>query len=141
MIEVARTQDEEVGDGTTSVIILGKWFNVNNHQLSFTESDNFHMLLWVVYKELERWEKKEREKKIHISFESGLVALSQRSILNMVQLDRLYHIYEKGLKVKFLYDWLEFSIPCQTYMTYDLHAYFFTLVVLECLHMRCLLLY
>lgn len=24
MIEVARTQDEEVGDGTTSVIILGK---------------------------------------------------------------------------------------------------------------------
>lgn len=32
MIEVARTQDEEVGDGTTSVIILGKRFNVNNHQ-------------------------------------------------------------------------------------------------------------
>lgn len=84
MIEVARTQDEEVGDGTTSVIILGKWFNVNNHQVSFAESDNFHMLLWLVYKELERWEKKEREKKIHISFESGLVALSQRSILNMV---------------------------------------------------------
>ena len=24
MIEVSRTQDEEVGDGTTSVIILGK---------------------------------------------------------------------------------------------------------------------
>jgi len=24
MIEIARTQDEEVGDGTTSVIILGK---------------------------------------------------------------------------------------------------------------------
>lgn len=67
MIEVARTQDEEVGDGTTSVIILGKWFNVNNHQLSFTESDNFHMLLWVVYKELERWEKKkEREENSHL---------------------------------------------------------------------------
>lgn len=62
MIEVARTQDEEVGDGTTSVIILGKWFNVNNHQVSFAESDNFHMLLWLVYKELERWEKKERRK-------------------------------------------------------------------------------
>ena len=26
MIEIARTQDEEVGDGTTSVIILGKNF-------------------------------------------------------------------------------------------------------------------
>jgi hypothetical protein len=26
MIEIARTQDEEVGDGTTSVIILGKLF-------------------------------------------------------------------------------------------------------------------
>lgn len=63
MIEVARTQDEEVGDGTTSVIILGKWFNVNNHQLSFTESDNFHMLLWLVYKELERWEKKRERRK------------------------------------------------------------------------------
>jgi T-complex protein 1 subunit gamma len=25
MIELARTQDEEVGDGTTSVIILGAW--------------------------------------------------------------------------------------------------------------------
>jgi T-complex protein 1 subunit gamma len=25
MIEIARTQDEEVGDGTTSVIILGKF--------------------------------------------------------------------------------------------------------------------
>lgn len=25
MIELSRTQDEEVGDGTTSVIILGKW--------------------------------------------------------------------------------------------------------------------
>lgn len=24
MIEIARTQDEEVGDGTTSVVILGK---------------------------------------------------------------------------------------------------------------------
>ena len=24
MIEISRTQDEEVGDGTTSVIILGK---------------------------------------------------------------------------------------------------------------------
>lgn len=26
MIEISRTQDEEVGDGTTSVIILGKWY-------------------------------------------------------------------------------------------------------------------
>ena len=26
MIELSRTQDEEVGDGTTSVIILGMWF-------------------------------------------------------------------------------------------------------------------
>lgn len=25
MIEISRTQDEEVGDGTTSVIILGEW--------------------------------------------------------------------------------------------------------------------
>lgn len=25
MIELSRTQDEEVGDGTTTVIILGKW--------------------------------------------------------------------------------------------------------------------
>lgn len=25
MIELSRTQDEEVGDGTTSVIILGRW--------------------------------------------------------------------------------------------------------------------
>ena len=25
MIEISRTQDEEVGDGTTSVIILGRW--------------------------------------------------------------------------------------------------------------------
>jgi chaperonin GroEL (HSP60 family) len=27
MIELSRTQDEEVGDGTTSVIILGEFFN------------------------------------------------------------------------------------------------------------------
>lgn len=27
MIELSRTQDEEVGDGTTSVIILGKFMN------------------------------------------------------------------------------------------------------------------
>ena len=26
MIEISRTQDEEVGDGTTSVIILGNYF-------------------------------------------------------------------------------------------------------------------
>ena len=26
MIELSRTQDEEVGDGTTSVIVLGKFF-------------------------------------------------------------------------------------------------------------------
>jgi len=26
MIELSRTQDEEVGDGTTSVIVLGIWF-------------------------------------------------------------------------------------------------------------------
>ena len=25
LIEIARTQDEECGDGTTSVVILGKW--------------------------------------------------------------------------------------------------------------------
>lgn len=25
MIELSRTQDEEVGDGTTTVIILGEW--------------------------------------------------------------------------------------------------------------------
>lgn len=34
MIELSRTQDEEVGDGTTSVIILG---------------DLFHLLFWAVY--------------------------------------------------------------------------------------------
>lgn len=28
MIELSRTQDEEVGDGTTSVIVLGKFFNL-----------------------------------------------------------------------------------------------------------------
>lgn len=54
MIEVARTQDEEVGDGTTSVIILGKRFNVNNHQLSLTENNNFPLHLWLVYEKLER---------------------------------------------------------------------------------------
>ena len=27
MIELSRTQDEEVGDGTTSVIILGMYYN------------------------------------------------------------------------------------------------------------------
>ena len=30
MIEIARTQDEEVGDGTTSVIILGKPIRFGN---------------------------------------------------------------------------------------------------------------
>ena len=31
MIEISRTQDEEVGDGTTSVIILGKLcLDINN---------------------------------------------------------------------------------------------------------------
>lgn len=30
MIELSRTQDEEVGDGTTSVIILGKWMACNS---------------------------------------------------------------------------------------------------------------
>lgn len=54
MIEVARTQDEEVGDGTTSVIILGKRFNVNNHQLSLTEGNTFPMHLWLVDEKLER---------------------------------------------------------------------------------------
>lgn len=37
MIEISRTQDEEVGDGTTSVIILGKLsFTIcfsSNHRL------------------------------------------------------------------------------------------------------------
>ena len=33
MIEISRTQDEEVGDGTTSVIILGKkYFAVMNYR-------------------------------------------------------------------------------------------------------------
>ena len=27
MIELSRTQDEEVGDGTTTVIILGEWIH------------------------------------------------------------------------------------------------------------------
>lgn len=56
MIEVARTQDEEVGDGTTSVIILGKRFNVLKQPpiLSLTESNNFPMHLWLVYEKLER---------------------------------------------------------------------------------------
>ena len=30
MIEISRTQDEEVGDGTTSVIILGLFFFTNS---------------------------------------------------------------------------------------------------------------
>jgi len=30
MIELSRTQDEEVGDGTTSVIILGTWYQVGH---------------------------------------------------------------------------------------------------------------
>ena len=34
MIEIARTQDEEVGDGTTSVIILGKDFTNCSTQLN-----------------------------------------------------------------------------------------------------------
>lgn len=76
MIEVARTQDEEVGDGTTSVIILGKRFNVDNHQLSLTEGNNFPMHL------LERW--KEKREKIYILLESGFVVFSQRLYLNMV---------------------------------------------------------
>ena len=29
MIELSRTQDEECGDGTTSVIILGKFYNLH----------------------------------------------------------------------------------------------------------------
>lgn len=82
MIEVARTQDEEVGDGTTSVIILGKRFNVNNHQLSLTESNNFPMHLWLVDEKLERW--KEKREKIYILLESGFVAFSQKLYLNMV---------------------------------------------------------
>lgn len=31
MIEISRTQDEEVGDGTTSVIILGKVHGIESH--------------------------------------------------------------------------------------------------------------
>lgn len=31
MIEIARTQDEEVGDGTTSVIVLGLLIALSNH--------------------------------------------------------------------------------------------------------------
>ena len=30
MIEISRTQDEECGDGTTSVIILGKSVSITN---------------------------------------------------------------------------------------------------------------
>lgn len=41
MIELSRTQDEEVGDGTTSVIILGMFFCVHfnifmNYYLNYT---------------------------------------------------------------------------------------------------------
>ena len=36
MIEISRTQDEEVGDGTTSVVILGK---INNFKA-------WHFLRW-----------------------------------------------------------------------------------------------
>jgi chaperonin GroEL (HSP60 family) len=38
MIEISRTQDEEVGDGTTSVIILGTFARLNSlkekHQIN-----------------------------------------------------------------------------------------------------------
>ena len=32
MIELSRAQDEEVGDGTTSVIILSKWVMCRNEE-------------------------------------------------------------------------------------------------------------
>lgn len=37
MIELSRTQDEEVGDGTTTVIILGmpKWYRGRDQELTF----------------------------------------------------------------------------------------------------------
>ena len=35
MIELSRAQDEEVGDGTTSVIILSKYYYKNHLQLYF----------------------------------------------------------------------------------------------------------
>lgn len=36
MIELSRTQDEEVGDGTTTVIILGsqEWLDLSAHELT-----------------------------------------------------------------------------------------------------------
>ena len=37
MIEISRTQDEEVGDGTTSVIILGNYMNVQLAKWVFLE--------------------------------------------------------------------------------------------------------
>jgi hypothetical protein len=36
MIELSRTQDEEVGDGTTSVIILGRLFSLSSFSSRLT---------------------------------------------------------------------------------------------------------
>lgn len=41
MIELSRTQDEEVGDGTTSVIILGKLFFILLLPDYFLQSRNY----------------------------------------------------------------------------------------------------
>jgi hypothetical protein len=40
MIELSRTQDEEVGDGTTSVIILGAFSSGNRVSTSSSERGN-----------------------------------------------------------------------------------------------------
>lgn len=39
MIELSRTQDEEVGDGTTSVIVLGKFYATTVHFFFFLECE------------------------------------------------------------------------------------------------------
>lgn len=46
MIELSRTQDEEVGDGTTSVIVLGKIL-VNTHDNLYICSALDRLLIFV----------------------------------------------------------------------------------------------
>ena len=45
MIEISRTQDEEVGDGTTSVIILGKEYSMISVVVNLEFGDQYYLCI------------------------------------------------------------------------------------------------
>ena len=64
MIEISRTQDEEVGDGTTSVIILGRLIEMS-HAIRFSDCINFFFVVEYLAGEMMAVAQEHMERQMH----------------------------------------------------------------------------